>query len=82
MTRPLDPRPHVLMAGPGGLSGAHRQVYYRAMSQAKSPEDKCAECGHPRNVHHDYGTPHCIPIAEPGQPAVACNCLEFAEPER
>jgi len=52
------------------------------MSEAKNPQDKCEECGHPRNVHHDYGTPHCIPTAEPGQPALACSCLEFAEPER
>jgi len=52
------------------------------MSEAKNPQDKCEECGHPRNVHHDYGTPHCIPTAEPGQPALACSCLEFAEPMR
>jgi hypothetical protein len=51
------------------------------MSEAKGPQDKCAECGHTRNVHHDYGTPHCIPTAEGGRPAEACNCLEFAEPE-
>ncbi len=52
------------------------------MSEAKSPQDACAECGHPRSAHHEYGTPHCIPTAEAGQPAPACNCLEFAEPER
>jgi hypothetical protein len=44
--------------------------HYRGMSKAKSPEDKCVECGHPRQVHHDYGTPHCIPTPEAGQPAV------------
>src|SRR5438552_3750301 len=36
------------------------------MSQAKNPEDKCAECGHRRKVHHEFSTPHCIPDAEPG----------------
>jgi hypothetical protein len=49
------------------------------MSKAKSPDDKCAECGHPRRVHHEYSTPHCIPDARPGQPAEACGCLEFSE---
>jgi len=52
------------------------------MTEAKNPQDKCVECGHPRSSHHEYSTPPCLGFAEAGQPAVACSCLEFAEPER
>ena len=64
----------------GFLAHAGRPTM-NVMSEAKRPEDKCVECGHPRSAHHDYATPHCIPPAEHGQPAVACSCLEFAEPD-
>jgi hypothetical protein len=52
------------------------------MSERKDAADKCAECGHLRSSHHEYTTPHCLGFAEAGRPAQACNCLEFAEPER
>jgi hypothetical protein len=55
------------MAGPGGLSGARKWTYYRGMSQAKSPEDRCADCGHSRGVQQEYTTPRCMPDAEPIQ---------------
>ncbi len=79
------PRPEVIVGREPALVGFLAHVSgptIGGMSEAKNPQDKCEECGHPRNVHHDYGTPHCIPTAEPGQPALACSCLEFAEPER
>jgi hypothetical protein len=51
------------------------------MSEAKNPQDKRVEYGHPRTSHHDYATPRCIPAVEPGHASVACTCLEFAEPD-
>jgi hypothetical protein len=50
----------------------------RAMSEGKNPEDRYAECDHPRSAHSEYTQPHC----SGGSVEQPCPCPEFAEPER
>jgi hypothetical protein len=48
------------------------------MSKAKSPEDKCAECSHPRSAHNAFTSPQCTG----GSAVLPCVCEGFIEAKR
>jgi hypothetical protein len=68
------PQHHLLpLTGPGVCAA---DLPYVRMSEGKRPEDRCAECDHPRSAHSEYTHPH----RSGGSADQPCPCPEFAEP--